>query len=288
MTLASAKIGVDRASDLLLPPERRGRNTLRAALYYAYQAHDGDPSAMFEKLAKTAANEPERLVELVVVLGGLVDVEKTPSQLLAWMCPPNEQPKPRAGYELCGSIDGHIAHVEAGDDPCLPCQAAYARETAPLRVRDGDAKCPSPGGYQRHKRRKEEICDGCREAMLAYWRSEYHTKKRRPEAPTRKKPKCPSRQGFNQHKRRGEDPCAGCVAENRRYYRDWARRKRGSKSQAADAKRRYAPCGELGARRRHARKVERCDLCWPPGTVKLPDWYLHASRTATNHGGTTS
>jgi hypothetical protein len=288
--LATAKFSVDRAADMLLPADRRGRNTLRAAMFYTDVVHDRDPAAMFEKLAKTAANDPERLAEIVVVLAGLVDVDKTPSQLLAWMCPPNQQPRPRVGAELCGTIDGHIRHVEADEDPCRPCQAAYDRQTAPLRVRDAEAKCPSPGGYQRHKRQGEQICDGCRDAMRAYWKQEYDTKKRRPEAPTREKPKCPSRQGYNEHKRlEGTVTCPGCIAENRRYYREWARKSRGSQTQAAAAERRCAPCGQLGARRRHQRKRERCDLCWPPGTVKLPAWYQLAVRTAaTNHGGNQS
>lgn len=279
MNLLPAKIGVDRAADMLLPPERRGRNTLRAAMHIACTAHDRDVAELIEKLEKMAANDPGRLVELVVVLAGLVDVDKTPSQMLAWMCPPKHQPAPRAGAELCGTVDGHIAHVQDDEDPCRPCQAAFDRETRPVKKRGGPAECSTPAGWQRHKRQGQKPCEGCKEAMRAYWRGQYAENYRPVGTNNTKLIGCPSRAGYDRHIRRNEDPCEGCIAERRRYFRERARDR--YQRQGRELK----PCKTSAARERHRRARERCLTCWPL-TVNQPVWYPAPDAALTNLGGT--
>lgn len=272
MTLATAKMSVDRASDLLLPEDRRGRNTLRGALSHAVQAHDGPLDDLRERLDKVAANDPGRLVDLVVVLGALVDVDRTPSDLLAWMCPTGQKPRPRGGELLCGTIDGHIAHVQADQDPCRPCQSAFDTLTMPVQIRDKLATCPSPAGWQRHKRAGEDPCDGCKDAMRAYWQGAYDRNYKPVGGTSTKIIGCPSRAGYDRHVRLGEDPCDGCIAERRRYFREKGR-ERTVKVRAKKAPRQLKECRTVAARKRHMRKRERCDECWPPGGPITPIWY---------------
>ncbi|MDF9874815.1 WhiB family transcriptional regulator [Cellulosimicrobium cellulans] len=42
-----------------------------------------------------------------------------------------------------------------------------ADPTAPTRPRRGPARCGTPSGYARHRRRDEEACDACRTAVAA-------------------------------------------------------------------------------------------------------------------------
>lgn len=263
---ASARFGVDRAADLLLPADRRGRNTLRAALAWAVDAHEGDVGKMRERLDKLAANDPARLVDLVTVLGGLVDIEQTPSQLLGWMCPPGQKPKPRPNEAYCGTVRGHMDHVDAGEDPCRPCQAAFDRDTVPLRRR-GPAKCGTPRGWRSHKHRKEEPCDLCWEAIRAYWSGRYQDRHVKVVDRTTRIKDCPSRAGYYRHKRRGEDPCPGCIAESRRYDRERMRERYKPRP------RQLKGCNTVASRRRHTRRRERCDTCWPPSLGYTPAWY---------------
>lgn len=273
MSTDTARKPVAGVADMLLPADRRGRNVLAAAISYACTAHDADVTALRAQLAQ---QDTERLADLIVVLGAMVDVERTPAQLLAWMCPPGQDPRPARGTELCGTIEGHMLHVQTGEDPCRPCQAAFERETAPLRQLDKVSTCPSPGGYYRHKRAGEKVCSGCREAIRAYWRNDYQNRRRQPSVEERDmSAKCGTRPGYQRHKRAGEPICAACLAENRRYFRDWARKKRGkSRTRAqANAANIRVPCGEAGARRRHCRNRQRCDTCWPPDAGRFPSWY---------------
>ncbi len=266
-TLATKKTPVDKAMSLLFAGRESPYTMLKSAMRYPVPVQDGDVQEVFAALDEMVTTKPSRVVDLVVALAALVDVEKTPSELLEWMCPAGERPKQRPSEAQCGTVDGHIAHVEGGQEPCRPCQAAFDRAVRPVKKRSGPAECGTPAGWQRHKRAKEDPCDPCKDAMRAYWKGHYdrNYKPVRPERST-KLIGCPSRAGYEWHVRHGEEPCAGCIAERRKYFAEKARNR--YKKKPVKVK----PCPTPAARQRHRRKREKCETCWP-ATVPQPGWY---------------
>jgi hypothetical protein len=277
---ANGRMSVDKAADQLLPAERQGRNTLRSAMVFAQTAHDGDVAELRDELRKMAANDPDRLADLTLVLAGLVDIDRTASDLLAWMCPPGQMPRPRLAERRCGTLLGYIHHLKAGEDPCPPCRAEFlgVSRGRSCRCQPGTTQrrwknviqCPSPAAYDRHKRRGEEPCAGCKKAKRLYW-ADYAAKRpgKTSGADTRIKG-CGTRAGYDRHRRLDQDICDPCAKAARAY---WAA------NSAKNYRRRpakLAACQTQAAKRRHRLKRETCLECWPDH-AKKPTWYEEAS-----------
>jgi hypothetical protein len=96
------------------------------------------------------------LVALTVVLAGMVDPDRTPSELLAWTEPPQDEPDPPGSQ-----AKKHSPHL--------------------YKPADGLAPCGTHSAYVRHKKRGEQIDHACQEAERAYMRD----RKRRVRAAAR-------------------------------------------------------------------------------------------------------
>lgn len=92
-------------------------------------------------------------------------------------------------------------------------------ETAPKKRR-AVAVCGTTGGYARHKRMKEPICDPCREAKNGYWRERDAAQRveqgRSPATGRKRKAACGTRSGYMRHLRLNEATCPACRAANNR------------------------------------------------------------------------
>ncbi|TFV90419.1 hypothetical protein [Blastococcus sp. CT_GayMR16] len=121
-------------------------------------------------------------------------------------------PKPKKAADRDAADDGVRQHGRRTE--------AKPRADVPRRQRAAVAVCGSTGGYARHKRLKESICDPCREAKNAYWRERdaaRRVEQGRPSAGGRKKAAdCGTRSGYMRHLRLKEPTCPACRAANNR------------------------------------------------------------------------
>lgn len=107
--------------------------------------------------------------------------------------------------------------------------------------------CGTRAAYQRHKRRGEEPCEACAEALRAHYRVDV-------PKPRTVKP-CGTRAAYQRHVEAGETPCEPCREANRAEVR--ARRRR-----AGVKPRPVKPCGTYAAYQRHmSRKETPCGPC---------------------------
>lgn len=70
-----------------------------------------------------------------------------------------------------------------------------------------EAECGTYDGYNQHRRRKEKICDDCKEARNAQRRLS-------PEEKKRKQPPCGTARGYVWHRRHGEEVDLACRTAN--------------------------------------------------------------------------
>ena len=76
------------------------------------------------------------------------------------------------------------------------------------------ARCGTPSGYDRHRRKGEPTCRPCKDAQAAKTRERYW-RLRKPSQPRRDAAQCGTRSGYARHLRTGERACAACrAAEN--------------------------------------------------------------------------
>lgn len=116
-----------------------------------------------------------------------------------------------------------VAPVRARKKPPAP-KPARQRKPGPAvtaapreRKRAAVAVCGTTGGYARHKRLGEPVCDSCRDAKNAYWRD--HGAARRADqgktiSSRREVAECGTRSGYMRHLRLKEPTCAPCRAAN--------------------------------------------------------------------------
>ncbi|HET9893765.1 MAG TPA: hypothetical protein VFQ44_02415 [Streptosporangiaceae bacterium] len=110
------------------------------ALRLAGIIHCEDPQEAGDLVNQLTLDE---LLMLPFVLAAMVDVDKTPGELLGWLdyTPPNplrrvtavappsvlvSAPRPRRHDAECGTHTGWESHRKHGDSPCEPCEIAEA------------------------------------------------------------------------------------------------------------------------------------------------------------------
>lgn len=139
-------------------------DVIGVALRLAGMVHDEDPA---DTAGFMAGQPPEVLAALPYVLAAMVDVDRTPRELLAWL----EWPQP-IRYR--------------GATAVAPPSALLAARPRPDRGRE----CGTEGGWKEHGRLRERRCDLCEIAHAAWRRDEKAAGRpaRRPRKVTRIRP----------------------------------------------------------------------------------------------------
>lgn len=145
----------------LLPPRRMrdavDRN-VGVALRLAGIIHMSDPVEAAKLVAGISA---EDMTVVACLLAAMVDIDKTPGELFAWVpgyrapdrlrrvtavAPPSillDQPRKRAHDAECGTHNGYLAHLRHGETPdpeCEIAEQAWQRTRPPVKCR----KCKRP------------------------------------------------------------------------------------------------------------------------------------------------
>lgn len=118
----------------------------------------------------------------LVLLAGLVDVERSPRQLLEWkdeqfLAQQREEVGRRRKLKPCGTPAAYVRHKSRGEEPCDLCviaQRTESRERYRELLRTGQRKgrelkpCGTHAAFVRHKKRGEPVDDACAIAESEY------------------------------------------------------------------------------------------------------------------------
>ncbi len=105
----------------------------------------------------------------------------------------------------CGTRNGYLAHLAAGDPACPDCLHANAEQRRRNAAATKVTPCGTTAAYYQHLMAGEEIDPACQAA------SDQYEQQLTPPPPP---PKCGTRGGYERHRRAGETACTPCRQAN--------------------------------------------------------------------------
>jgi hypothetical protein len=215
-----AQTGAESALRMMLPASVDTAATIELACHTAFLVRDREPLADLDAVVRT---DPEAAAGLIVALAAMVDVDKRPRDLLAWIG--NTAALQQGTVLAVGALaEARKEYDDVGADTLPPVTLESMRQMAHVaRLTGARQPCGTIAAHRRHVRAGHQPCLRCQQARELYDSATPEQRKliRHPPATTatQARPSCGSPAGYVAHLAATpkEDPCDPCRAARKAY-----------------------------------------------------------------------